>query len=179
MAACAKVFATTELLERILLKLPMKDQLFAQRLSKHVKATIDNSVMLQRALFLQDTPPPQDGKRVKPVVNPLFATVHDNRWSDPLHVWYWQLTFGDVGIVDGAYEIGIFAWRTNGNTSDNCEDGEASFSKMLITNKPCKTKVDMGLGVMRMDSIDLSGLRLGELIERLDLAYADWRRMIR
>lgn len=52
-SAIEAVLSTTELLESILHKLPMKDLLFAQAVSKHWKATIDNSPKLQRALFLR------------------------------------------------------------------------------------------------------------------------------
>lgn len=52
---CARkaVFSTAELLESILHELPTKDLLLAQAVSKHWKATIDNSPKLQRALFFK------------------------------------------------------------------------------------------------------------------------------
>lgn len=53
----AKSFTTTELVEQMLLQLPMKDLLLAQRVDKIFKATIDGSLKLQQALFF--TLPPQ------------------------------------------------------------------------------------------------------------------------
>ncbi|KAK4613631.1 hypothetical protein CLAFUW4_09711 [Fulvia fulva] len=50
-AAAHAVFYTTELLEQILLELPMKDLLLDQRVSKMWKECIDKSTKLQKALF--------------------------------------------------------------------------------------------------------------------------------
>lgn len=49
----AQVLSTTELLEMILLQLPLKDLLLAQRVSTKWKAVIDASPDLQKALFFQ------------------------------------------------------------------------------------------------------------------------------
>src|ERR1700712_940845 len=49
--ASDRVLATTELLELILLKLPMRDLLLAQRVSSRFKRVIDNSRPIQRSLF--------------------------------------------------------------------------------------------------------------------------------
>ncbi|KAK3710852.1 hypothetical protein LTR37_010076 [Vermiconidia calcicola] len=46
------VLLTTELLEKILLFLPMKDALFAQRVSRKWNAVISESIALQKKLFL-------------------------------------------------------------------------------------------------------------------------------
>ena len=53
----------------ILLELEMKDILFAQRVSRHFRSTINRSARLQRALFLD--PEVFDGKS-KPRFNPLL-----------------------------------------------------------------------------------------------------------
>lgn len=52
MAAKSKVFSTTELLEAILLQLPMKDVLLSQRVSKEWRDTIVGSTKLRELLFL-------------------------------------------------------------------------------------------------------------------------------
>ena len=52
MASVQKALETPELLELILLELPMKDLLLnAQRVCRRWKANIDGSIKLQRALF--------------------------------------------------------------------------------------------------------------------------------
>ncbi|EME40974.1 hypothetical protein DOTSEDRAFT_56035 [Dothistroma septosporum NZE10] len=52
-AALHAVINTPELLENILLRVPMKDLLLSQRVNKQFKATIDGSGELQQALFFQ------------------------------------------------------------------------------------------------------------------------------
>lgn len=51
--AALKVFGTTELLEQILLELPLRSLFPMMRVSSVWKATINGSVKIQRALFLQ------------------------------------------------------------------------------------------------------------------------------
>ncbi|KAK4618101.1 hypothetical protein CLAFUW4_11934 [Fulvia fulva] len=50
------VINTPELLDNILLRLPMKRLLFSQRVNKQFKATIDGSIKLQQALFFKVDP---------------------------------------------------------------------------------------------------------------------------
>lgn len=54
--ACHAVIDLPELLESIILFLPFKDQLRALRISKTFKGVIDNSVKIQRELFLLPVP---------------------------------------------------------------------------------------------------------------------------
>lgn len=51
MSASAKVFGTPELLENILIQLPMRDLLLSQRVNVTFKSAIDGSIHLQRALW--------------------------------------------------------------------------------------------------------------------------------
>jgi hypothetical protein len=51
--AAQQVFDITELLEAILLELPIKDLLFAQKICRRFKAVIEDSTSLQKALFFQ------------------------------------------------------------------------------------------------------------------------------
>ena len=53
--AQVNVLDTTELLEAILCRLPCKDLLFAQKVCRSWRATINGSVKLQKALFLAGT----------------------------------------------------------------------------------------------------------------------------
>ena len=53
MAAVARVFGTTELLEGILLRLPMRDLLFAQQVNSKWRAVIRGSIKLQVKLYFK------------------------------------------------------------------------------------------------------------------------------
>ena len=67
MAAKSRVFDTPELMEAILLQLPLKDALLSQRVSKQWRNTIVGSTKLQQLLFfrpmgeLADRPSPGNG----------------------------------------------------------------------------------------------------------------------
>lgn len=50
--ASTAVFPTTEILEQILLQLPLKDILLSTRVSRHLNATVATSLPIQRALFM-------------------------------------------------------------------------------------------------------------------------------
>lgn len=50
--AAARVFAIGELLEAILLELPIKDLLLSQRINKNCKRAVDSSTRIRKALFL-------------------------------------------------------------------------------------------------------------------------------
>ena len=60
-----RVFATTELLEGILLQLPLHDMLRSQQVKKPFRATVQKSVEIKRALFLSST------ESIEPAANPL------------------------------------------------------------------------------------------------------------
>jgi len=63
-----RALAITEILEAILVQLPVQDLLFAQRVNRRFRAVIQTSMTLQRALhFLPEAP---DGK---PRINPLLT----------------------------------------------------------------------------------------------------------
>jgi hypothetical protein len=69
--ASLKVFTTVELLEKILLELPMVDLVVRiPRVSKVFKATIDGSIHLRRALFLEPTAPSDHEGDIR--LNPLL-----------------------------------------------------------------------------------------------------------
>jgi hypothetical protein len=71
--ASLKVFNTAELLEKILLELPMVDLVVRiPRVSKVFKATIDGSIQLRRALFLEPTAPSDHEGDIR--LNPLLLS---------------------------------------------------------------------------------------------------------
>ena len=68
-----KLASTPELLEVVLLYLPMRDLLLAQRVSKTFKAVIDNTQAIQRRLFLLPEPEPPRLRETEVRINPLLA----------------------------------------------------------------------------------------------------------
>lgn len=106
MAACEKTFGITELLERTLLHLPLKELLLAQRVSKTWRDLIQDSKKIRRALFLSTSdemisynyhsaysghPPPEtpwstvNGLNFpgKPILNPLIH--HHTGYNQATH----------------------------------------------------------------------------------------------
>ena len=73
-SAGRRLIGIPELLEIILLCLPMRDLLLAQRVNHQFKNTINSSVHLQRALYFEALPiePSPNGAYEQPVVNPLL-----------------------------------------------------------------------------------------------------------
>jgi hypothetical protein len=70
-----KTFRTPELLEAILLQLPMRSLLHAQRVSHEWKSAITTSPLLQQALFLSAKRPRVGSSRAKTQVNTLLQAV--------------------------------------------------------------------------------------------------------
>jgi len=70
--AVKTVMATTELLEQILLHLPMRKILFAQRVSKRFQRVIEGSSGLQQKFFFTPQPDSNISRDTKPVINPLL-----------------------------------------------------------------------------------------------------------
>ncbi|CAI6298738.1 unnamed protein product [Periconia digitata] len=74
--ATSRAFAITEILENILLQLPLRDLLLAQALSKSVQNLITTSPALQAALCFRSTSPEATGAAY--TVNPLIASAFPN-----------------------------------------------------------------------------------------------------
>lgn len=85
--ASCRVANTFELLQEILLHLSMRDSLFAQRVNKLFKSTIDISAPLQRTLyFLADECRNEVDRTALPVLNPMF---NENLFST---TWFFSRT---------------------------------------------------------------------------------------
>lgn len=80
MAASEHVFATVELLETVLLKLPIRDLLLVQRTNKQWQAVITGSKKVQRALFFEPvTSSPISLLLSKPPSSPAEVRVYDGQ----------------------------------------------------------------------------------------------------
>lgn len=81
--AAEAFFSTPELLETMLLELPMQDLLLAQRVCLRFKGTIDGSIKIRRALFFEPEPVAKEGGAVASRVNPLLteeSQLHRHRF---------------------------------------------------------------------------------------------------
>ena len=70
-----RVFALPELLEAILLELPVKKLLLVQRVSKHWQTTIKASVSIQQALFYTPKPLSSTTSKDRPDINPVLNGI--------------------------------------------------------------------------------------------------------
>jgi hypothetical protein len=116
----SQVLATPEILEAILLQLPLKDLLTnAQRINHTWKTLINFSPLLQQALFFQ----PQSFAGPEPIINPLlqhsFPIIFDHameghvkqhlkmHWVEDLHHLEWNSTTSK----QKAYSRAEASWR--------------------------------------------------------------------
>jgi len=76
-AATERVFRLPELLEAILIHLPMRDLLFVQRVDVRFRRLVSSSRMLRHALFLEPAPASINGKDVTPEIDPLLPRESD------------------------------------------------------------------------------------------------------
>lgn len=123
-----QVLSTVELLENILLQLPMKDILLAQKVSRHFQTLITASPALQQALFfrpLQITCT-EDASITIHRINPLL--------QERFLLWY-GIDYGLQLIND----IDDPPWNEWNETASIYFRKEASCHKMLMTQPPIQT----------------------------------------
>ena len=103
--AGARVPSTFELLEYILLRLPMTDILFAQRVSKQVQSVIGNSLLLQRAVFFKPAMNiTTNGVPVRPTLNPLLFSKGESVWGG---ICFTQVDLFEIWkAMNGLYQQG-------------------------------------------------------------------------
>ncbi|KAK5691310.1 hypothetical protein LTR17_025696 [Elasticomyces elasticus] len=164
--AAQQVLDLPELLESILLILPMRDLLLAQRVSKTFKQVIVSSPHIQRALFFAP------GKAAD--VYLLLAQDMHNRSGDcvanPLLFRHTRPRTGDLKL------------RLDAEQLHDSVEVEASFMRMLLTQPPLPTEIvywavggdhdyqvkSHGIPSER-SLITLDGERLGALVKRCPL----------
>ncbi|KXT01328.1 hypothetical protein AC578_2711 [Pseudocercospora eumusae] len=103
-AAAARTFNVPELLELILLHLPMIDLLRVQRVSAQFRDSTLSSKQIRQALFLESEPSPQDqiGQmwRLNPLIEKMFQPEDIKTWMDRrLYTW-----FGELYSPDGDFQ---------------------------------------------------------------------------
>lgn len=122
MAAAAKVRALPELLENILLQLPIRDLLFAQKVCKTFKQVMEESPSIQRALFF--TPGgvgdvyQTDGKETAEQAAHTEYVRTKSIALNPLVVSdYIAYHYKSVGVLKGEYHFSEAALKARQNAS--------------------------------------------------------------
>ncbi|KAF7346435.1 putative MFS transporter [Mycena sanguinolenta] len=151
----AEVISTPELLEQILVHLPIRDLLVAAPLVSKTWHAVTLSPALQRALFFEPDPLASASTRVK---NPLLAETFPPFFEDDPH---WS---GNLEAIES------MPWS---KAPDAFKRQEASWRRMLVTQPPAQTMVIeqevsgmAGISERRAVLKDLS-LRMGVLYDTI------------
>ncbi|KAF2805238.1 uncharacterized protein BDZ99DRAFT_115998 [Mytilinidion resinicola] len=182
MSSRSRVFATSELFELILLKLPMRDLLLASQISKTFHATITTSPALQYALFfrpINGSPPQADIPNLE--INPLLDVTFPGFLSDApeIPIEEWDLHFNRFPNPPEPYDSSSTALYLCSAWSLRPEAfarKEASWRRMLVCQPPVRrltlinkfdgeggTSVDEG----SLDFEEGEGLRMHTLADYL------------
>ncbi|KXT05310.1 hypothetical protein AC578_11104 [Pseudocercospora eumusae] len=182
----ATVFALPELLENIILSLPLRSILTVKQVNKTFCASIDTSVCIRRALFLEpatDTRAAwrnhrswkdQNGQDVTPILNPFMAVTYDEDFDD-LYCEQWY--FGkENGLYLGLNEVftlemGEEQERVLHFESDHDDKSDlvselrkstSSFKRMMITSPPV---MELNIDDNAVKAQSDSGLTLDDLLD--------------
>ncbi|KAK4952598.1 hypothetical protein LTR10_009404 [Elasticomyces elasticus] len=175
--AGTRLTQTYELLQEILLMLPMEDVLLAQRVNKTFISTITNSTPLQQKLFLTPLPAQPERPPIKPLLLkpsvllrlPLFychqtkeLKFFDGRERAHLEVRGPVVTWEDS-------EGWSLQWRmTPGPHLEQAVLGPGSWEKMLVVQPGCRVECWVCGGLQMLGRMELgAGLRMGEIIQAL------------
>lgn len=150
--AGAQVANTFELLEGILLRLPMSEIVSAQEVNKQFKNVINNSHRLQRAVFKKPAVIPTNAaSHPQPQLNPLlflrFGNVLGNVSIKRInHFWIWKARHGlykqEEEFIRLCTEDTVLLYLKHEGEAED-ELSEESWSGMYLTQPPC----DVELGV--------------------------------
>ncbi|KAF7190714.1 hypothetical protein HII31_07873 [Pseudocercospora fuligena] len=137
--ACHNTLGTSELLENILLHLPMRDLLLDQRVCKTWKACIDSSVKLQRGLFF------------KPAGNII---AHPRLQEGVVIMWSPKNLFVNPLLLDafGSFNLArdILHLKSKPCSEDRFTRSDASWQKMLLTQPPYSSP-DASSGILKAE----------------------------
>jgi hypothetical protein len=158
--AIHQVLSTPELLEAILLNLPISSLLRLQRLNRTFNTVISTSPSIQRALFFSPAPASSD-----PCPNPLLkhkpsAWFLDRRRSNSIAYRSWHWPDSDELKWDGEREAKRHVYGRE----------EASWRRMLVVQPPV-TRLKVGKGELR----DEGGVRLGMLGVKMGWEFGDFQ----
>lgn len=134
-----KVFAVPELLESILLELPAKDLLLAQRVDTTFRDAIDHSIKIQRALFFKPDLAASQDVQAEPRINPLLKRILDINCNSP---WISLSMTDSPGLTwDSSYKLDgphlrvqIFAIPKKVGDGSPVTTATGSWQRMMATN---------------------------------------------
>ncbi|KAK4549687.1 hypothetical protein LTR36_004988 [Oleoguttula mirabilis] len=190
--ATTAVFDTPELLEMILLKLPMADILHLQRTCPTRHAAVKTSIRLQRRLYFAAVPVGDWDKYNAGDYNPLLMAEH-SMWSDTGNSPWHMLQLRSYGGVrpGGSPRIMIdfevneaYCSRSKAIVPLYCETTkDASWRQMLLTQRKWPIEVRLcaahvriefeGLPISRLlaEGTLASGSTMGDVYDWLEHAY--------
>ncbi|KAI7356321.1 hypothetical protein KC320_g2318 [Hortaea werneckii] len=132
MSAVAKVFTTVELLELILLKLPMQDLLRARQVRDHWRQVIVSSAAIQKALFLRP------GTAAEAAVDArCIECINSDGTSGKIavHPWICEYECGRIWNYD------VRSGFSTSRTAIDWGVSSSEFALMSITQPPMKLEM--------------------------------------
>jgi hypothetical protein len=157
MDAMQRVIGTTELLEKILLRLPMRSLLHTQRVCKSWKQVITTSPSLQQALFFrakgQFPRSNSEDEKQEAELNPLLVWLFPPFFET--HAFYGWLSFRNLAQFNNMH------FNFTDSTRSAVLRGDASWRKMLPTQPPPE---DLAIN-LRMHGQGGESIRSGRLVK--------------
>ncbi|KAI7485153.1 hypothetical protein KC357_g3009 [Hortaea werneckii] len=135
MSAVAKVFTTVELLEAVLLELPMKDLFRTQQVRKHWKQVIAGSNAIQKALFMRP------GSTAEAAVDSFrYTYIKDDGTTSEIAINPW--------VCDEDYEIfknndGLAYMFALSRRAIDSHAPHGGFALMSLTQPPIKLEMSI------------------------------------
>ncbi|KAI7475844.1 hypothetical protein KC351_g9810 [Hortaea werneckii] len=131
-SAVAKVFTTVELLELILLKLPMQDLLRARQVRNHWRQVIVSSTAIQKALFLRPGTAAEaaiDARRIE------YINSDGTTGKIAVHPWVCEYECGRIWNYD------MRSGFSMSRTAIDWDVSSSDFALMSITQPPMKLEM--------------------------------------
>ena len=187
MSAVQTALNILEIFEDILLHMSSTDLLRATQVNKMFKSTIDSSIYLQRALFLQPgNTRDKNDQRIEPQINtmllPCLGRLYDGHEVQSGNAWEGRLQ--GLSSMDG-FEIPgcrhlalpLTVRRPDEYRESNLPDaGDGSWRKMLLTQPPCTVWVTLPDPELPDDEtqfivVAMEGPGMRDLVEMLKRVY--------
>lgn len=189
----ARVFAVPELLEAILLQLPPRDLLLAQRADKTFRDSINTSVHIQQKLFFKSNS--KMAKNGSSDLNPFFGriiTLAGREWSPyrvrPTNTYRRMVNRTPQMVLNGRKDISYYVDKfvtlpytikqgdhvlvrrlsRNLTVVDKFQESEHSWQKMLIADPPCFVMMSDDVLWCSYRSERVTAESMGDLMEVLD-----------
>ncbi|KAK4546765.1 hypothetical protein LTR36_001497 [Oleoguttula mirabilis] len=184
-----RLTSTVELLEQVLLQLPLRDIFLAQRVNKYFASVIKTSIHIQRTLFLTPEPPSSHDTSSGVRVNPL---LYDPSFAHHLPLWYDRvlktLRYGDrpdLDMVDHIhftkvrvlqyYQPFVLIEGYSGRADVHPTLAQGSGLQMYLTQPRCQIVVQIELEDADYEDLFVEGCTTHDLLLKLPMG-GDWYR---